>query len=118
MVSWALAGGRNAWRHFAARGGDGTDADVALAPGRLARQASIVAEAAQLERTQLLQWTLAFTGLSAAWIIGDGDDPALDLGVAALAAAELSLLSNSRVPGHQGRAARSQRPLDCWVVRQ
>jgi streptomycin 6-kinase len=72
------------------------DADVALAPGRLARQASIVAEAAQLERTRLLQWTLAFTGLSAAWIIGDGDDPALDLGVAALAAAELSLLSNSR----------------------
>jgi streptomycin 6-kinase len=38
----------------------------------------------------LLQWTLGFTGLSAAWIIGNGDDPALDLGVANLAAAELN----------------------------
>ena len=62
---------------------------LALAPGRLARQASVVAEAAQLHRTRLLQWTLAFTGLSAAWIIGDGADPVLDLAVAELAASEL-----------------------------
>jgi streptomycin 6-kinase len=62
---------------------------LALAPGRLAHQARVIAEAAQLDRTRLLQWTLAFAGLSAAWIIGDGDDPALDLGVAYLAAAEL-----------------------------
>jgi streptomycin 6-kinase len=63
---------------------------LALAPGRFARQASVVAEAAQLDRTRLLQWTLAFTGLSAAWIMGDSDDPALDLAVAEIAAAELA----------------------------
>lgn len=63
---------------------------LALAPGRFARQVTVVAEAANLDRTRLLQWTLAFAGLSAAWIIGDGDDPALDLAVAALAAAELN----------------------------
>ena len=34
---------------------------------------------------------VAYHGLSAAWIIGDGDDPVLELGVAALAAAELKL---------------------------
>jgi streptomycin 6-kinase len=38
----------------------------------------------------LLQWTLAFTGLSAAWILGDGDEPDLDLAVGELAAMELS----------------------------
>jgi streptomycin 6-kinase len=38
----------------------------------------------------LLKWTLAFTGLSAAWILADGDQPELDLAVAELAAAELS----------------------------
>jgi streptomycin 6-kinase len=63
---------------------------LALAPGRLARQASVIAKAAQLDRRRLLQWALAFTGLSAAWIIGDGDDPVLDLAVADLAAAELA----------------------------
>jgi streptomycin 6-kinase len=65
------------------------DAEVALAPGRLTSQASVIAQAAQLDRRRLLEWTLAFAGLSAAWIMGDGDDPALDLGVATLAAAEL-----------------------------
>jgi streptomycin 6-kinase len=66
------------------------DAQVALAPGRFSRQATIVADAAGLDRERLLKWTLAFTGLSAAWILGDGDQPDLDLAVAELAAAELS----------------------------
>ena len=65
------------------------DAAVALAPGRLARQASVVAEAAQLDRTRLLQWILAYAGLSAAWIMSDGDHPALEFAVAESAAAEL-----------------------------
>ena len=65
------------------------DAQVATAPGRLARQASVIAEAARLDRTRLLQWTLAFAGLSAAWIFGDGDNPTLDLAVAEIAASEL-----------------------------
>jgi streptomycin 6-kinase len=66
------------------------DAQVALAPGRFSRQSTVVAEAAGLDRPRLLQWTLAFAGLSAAWILGDGDQPDLDLAVAELAAAELS----------------------------
>jgi streptomycin 6-kinase len=65
------------------------DADLALAEGRLARQTTVIAEAAQIERTRLLQWTLAFAGLWAAWIIGNGDEPALDLAVAKRAAAHL-----------------------------
>jgi streptomycin 6-kinase len=63
---------------------------VALAPGRFSRQAKALADAAGLDRTRLLQWTLAFTGLSAAWILGDGDQPDLDLAVAELAMAELN----------------------------
>ncbi|WP_018184502.1 aminoglycoside phosphotransferase family protein [Kaistia granuli] len=65
------------------------DAAVALAPGRLARQAGIVAAAAGLDRRRLLQWILAYAGLSAAWHVEDGTDPDLALRVAALALAEL-----------------------------
>jgi streptomycin 6-kinase len=60
------------------------DIEIAGARGRLARQTRVVAEAARLDRTRLLKWILAFAGLSAAWIIGDGDEPALDLAVAAI----------------------------------
>lgn len=70
------------------------DEEVALRPGRLARQIGVIAEAARVERHRLLQWVLAFCGLSAAWIYADGDHPHLDLVVAALAADELS-----RCPG-------------------
>ena len=66
------------------------DTQIALATGRFARQATVIAEAAHLNRERLLQWTLAFGGLSAAWILADGDEPKLDLAVAALAAAELT----------------------------
>ena len=66
------------------------DASVALAPGRLARQASVVEDASRLDRTRLLQWILAYAGLSAAWIMGDGDHPALELAVAESAAADFA----------------------------
>jgi streptomycin 6-kinase len=69
------------------------DAQIALATGRFSRQAAVIAEAAHLDRGRLLQWTLAFAGLSAAWILGDGNEPELDLAVAALAAAELTRVS-------------------------
>jgi streptomycin 6-kinase len=39
---------------------------VATAPGQLARQATLVAKIAGLDRTRLLQWILAYAGLSAA----------------------------------------------------
>lgn len=67
------------------------DLEVANAPGRLARQAHVVAEAAGLERHRLLQWVLAYAGLSAAWHLEDGEDDlaAPTLEVARIAAAEL-----------------------------
>ena len=63
---------------------------VALAPGRFARQVSVIADAARLDRRRLLRWTVAFTGLSAAWFLGDGRSPDADLAFAELARAELS----------------------------
>ncbi|MBW3632055.1 MAG: hypothetical protein KY456_03405 [Chloroflexi bacterium] len=66
------------------------DAHIALKLGRFSRQVAVIAEAANLDRVRLLQWTLAFAGLSAAWILTNGDEPELDLAVAALAAAELA----------------------------
>ena len=66
------------------------NAQIALAPGRFSRQVTVLAEAAGLDRVRFLKWILAFTGLSAAWILGDGDTPELDLAVAELALAELN----------------------------
>jgi streptomycin 6-kinase len=66
------------------------DQAVATAPGRLARQASVIAEATGLERGRLLKWVLALAGLSAAWIFDEGGHPARDLAIAAVAAAELA----------------------------
>lgn len=66
------------------------DFRTATAPGRLARQAGVVAEAAHLDRTRLLRWILAYAGLSAAWTIGEGGDPRLALSVAEIAAGEIA----------------------------
>lgn len=66
------------------------DPRTAVAPGRLARQIEVVADAAGLERGRLLRWVLAYAGLSAAWSLEDGDAPELALAVAELAAAELA----------------------------
>lgn len=60
------------------------------APGRLTRQLDVVVEASGLNRRRLLQWILAYAGLSAAWFLGDGMAAGTDLRVAELAAAELS----------------------------
>jgi streptomycin 6-kinase len=62
------------------------DAAVALTPGRFARQVEVLIDAASLERRRLLEWTLAFAGLSAAWHLADGTPADLDLAVAGLAA--------------------------------
>ena len=66
------------------------DRETATAPGRLARQTEVVAAAAGLERGRLLRWILAYTGLSAAWSLEDGDPPDFALAVAEIAAAELA----------------------------
>lgn len=65
------------------------DHEVATATGRLARQTAIIADASGLERARLLQWVLAYAGLSAAWFLNEGESPELPLAVAAAAAAEL-----------------------------
>lgn len=63
---------------------------VATEPGRFARRLDVVAEAAELDRQRLLQWILAWTGLSSAWFLEDSDPLArIDLQIAELAAAEL-----------------------------
>lgn len=66
------------------------DLETAISPGRLARQVTVAADAAGLERKRLLQWVLAYAGLSAAWFIEDGEAPDFDLAIAGIAAAELT----------------------------
>ncbi|MDQ8023370.1 MAG: aminoglycoside phosphotransferase family protein [Moraxellaceae bacterium] len=50
------------------------DLPIVTQPARLRRQVEVVSEAAGLERRRLLQWVLAYAGLSAAWFMED-DDP-------------------------------------------
>jgi streptomycin 6-kinase len=64
---------------------------VATQPGCFQRRLGVVAEASNLEPRRLLQWILAWTGLSAAWFMSDDDPLAeVDLRIAALAHAELN----------------------------
>jgi streptomycin 6-kinase len=84
------------------------DLAIATAPGRLARQATIVAEAAGLDRERLLRWILAWAGLSAAWLLEDGETADIPLAVAGLAAVELpgtaaDTVAESRTPAKEGR---------------
>lgn len=65
------------------------DEAVATQPGRVARRATVIAEAAGMGRDRVLRWALAAAGLSAVWSLDDGDHPAIDLVVAEQAAAEL-----------------------------
>lgn len=65
------------------------DGDSALAPGRFARRVEIVAQVTGIERRRLLQWVLAWAGLSAIWMLEDGIEPGSRLEVAKLAALAL-----------------------------
>ena len=65
------------------------DHGTATAPDRLARRAGVVAEAAGLERRRLLQWVLAWAGLSAAWTLSGGGAAKGALSVAEAAAEQL-----------------------------
>lgn len=67
------------------------DHAIAAATGRLSRQVGVVAEAAQLDRGRMLRWIVAWAGLSAAWLIEDGENEhvAPTLQIAEIAAAEL-----------------------------
>ncbi|MFX9692315.1 hypothetical protein ABTO79_19130 [Acinetobacter baumannii] len=47
-----------------------------------------------MDRRRLLSWIIAWTGLSAAWFLGDGDPLAeIDLAIARLAVAELDRMA-------------------------
>jgi len=62
---------------------------VAVLRERFERRLDIVVERSGLERRRLLRWILAWTGLSAAWLLHDGDPAEVDTRVGALALAEL-----------------------------
>ncbi|WP_180699953.1 aminoglycoside phosphotransferase family protein [Pseudomonas crudilactis] len=47
------------------------DLPTATDPARFRRQLDVIVEAAGLDRRRLLQWVLAFAGLSAAWFLED-----------------------------------------------
>jgi streptomycin 6-kinase len=47
---------------------------LATLPGRLEARLRIVAPMAGVEPTHMLRWIVAWTGLSAAWFLGDGDE--------------------------------------------
>ena len=68
------------------------DCETATSAGRLARRAALVAHAAGLERKRLLQWVLAWSGLSAAWLLAEGTAPEQQLSIASAAAAALQSL--------------------------
>lgn len=65
---------------------------VAILPGRFERRLEIVLEKSGLERERLLKWILAWCGLSAAWVFGDDDDPAIELFIAERARVALDAL--------------------------
>ncbi len=67
------------------------DLGTATVPGRLARQARVIADTANLDLERVLGWALAYAGLSAAWHLEDGEDGLAHttLDVARIAAAEL-----------------------------
>ncbi|WP_454761660.1 APH(6)-I family aminoglycoside O-phosphotransferase [Caulobacter segnis] len=60
---------------------------VATLPGRLQARLGIVVEETGVDASRILQWIVAWTGLSAAWFIGDDDQSGaeIDLRVNALA---------------------------------
>ena len=62
---------------------------IACDPQRFAARVAAVSAGAQLDRKRLLQWILAWAGLSAAWHAEDGTPADVALQIAALAAAAL-----------------------------
>ncbi len=55
---------------------------VALSDGRLDQQIMIISQLARLSPKRLLEWTIAWAGLSALWMIDDGMNPYLPIEIA------------------------------------
>lgn len=66
------------------------DRESACVAGQFERRLNCIAEEAGLNRTRLLKWILAWSGLSAAWIVETGEQPEVDFDVAKFALAALS----------------------------
>ena len=66
------------------------DGETALAPGRMERQAHIVAQAARLPLERLLQWLLVHAAIAGVWRLQDGFDATAALDIAAMARAALN----------------------------
>lgn len=64
-------------------------------PERFARQVAVIAEASGLGRRRLLQWVLAYAGLSAAWFLEDGDEASAESDFAVARMAIEALLAES-----------------------
>ncbi len=73
------------------------DFEVATRADRLETQLNLVCKMADLDRTRLLKWILAYAGLSAAWHMEDGTDPKLALAIAEIA---LTLILNHPPTAH------------------
>lgn len=67
------------------------DLPTIAAAGRLQRQLPVVADKTGIEPKRLLQWIAAYSGLSAAWFLGDGSTELAEspLSVARIALSEL-----------------------------
>ncbi len=65
------------------------DEEAALIPGWFERRIERVARVAEFGRRRLLQWILAWSGLSAAWILETGEMPDIDTEIGRLAAGAL-----------------------------
>jgi len=61
---------------------------IAAEAGRLRQRLALVSEAAKVERGRLLQWIVAYAGLSAAWTLESGGDPSRALRIVEIASAE------------------------------
>lgn len=72
---------------------------VATDPDIFHRRLGQVCSLAGLERCRLLQWILAWAGLSAAWFLEDGEAADIDLRVAELAARALGMALPRNDPG-------------------
>lgn len=70
---------------------DDPSAPVATRPHRFMQRLSIVTRTAHIQRERMLQWIIAWCGLSAAWYLDDGEQQGaeIDLTIARLAIAAL-----------------------------
>jgi streptomycin 6-kinase len=67
-----------------------SEAAFVRSPQVFARRLGTIGEHAGIDRARLLQWIIAYTGLSAAWMIADGAKPEAGLAIGALAEAALA----------------------------